>query len=482
MGKILRKLLCCLMLAALVGSMIPNAHAQDTFNSYTYDEWDESQKAPAGYEPVLVKNGMQIGTGNWKTPNDFFMDDEGLLYVADTGNNRLIVLNEDLELQEIIETVTMNGEEIALEDVQGLYVSDEGVIYACQTSLSRILLIQDKNVIGTIDRPVSSLIPEDFSFAPTKVGIDVYGRAFVLSKGCYSGLLQYDLDGSFMGFFGANKVEVTADVLFSYMWKSILSDEQRAAMTSILPIEYSNVDCGADGFVYTSTVGTQLPQSQVKKLNPLGNNVYFAVGNREFNFGDEEITYNKTTPNYPSFIDVKVDKDGFIYAIDLTSSRVFVRDQESNLISVFGGYGQQTGTFNTPVAVECRGDRVYVLDRLKNNITVFEPTEYGALVKQAVLAYDQGLYSEAEILWKQVLERNANSTLAYNGIGKALAQENRYDEAMQYLRLSGDRYSYSRSFGKNRLELVRNYGIYAIGGIAILAVAASVLKWKRKEN
>ena len=481
MGKILRKLLCCLMLAALVGSMIPNAHAQDTFNSYTYDEWDESQKAPAGYEPVLVKNGMQIGTGNWKTPNDFFMDDEGLLYVADTGNNRLIVLNEDLELQEIIETVTMNGEEIALEDVQGLYVSDDGVIYACQTSLSRILLIKDKEVIGTIDKPVSSLIPEDFNFAPTKVGIDVYGRAFVLSKGCYSGLLQYDLDGSFMGFFGANKVEVTAEVLFSYMWKSILSDEQRAAMASILPIEYSNVDCGDDGFVYTSSVGTQLPKSQVKKLNPLGNNVYFAVGNEEFNFGDEEITYNKTNPNYPSFIDVKVDENGFIFAIDLTSSRVFVRDQEANLISVFGGYGQQTGTFNTPVAVECRGDRVYVLDRLKNNITVFEPTEYGALVRQAVLAYDLGNYSEAEQLWKQVLKRNANSTLAYNGIGKALAQENRYEESMEYLRYSGDRYSYSRSFGKNRLELVRNYGVYFIGAVALVAVVGYVVKRRRKE-
>lgn len=481
MGKIFRKLLCCLLLAALVGSMIPSAHAQDTFNSYTYDEWDESQKAPAGYAPVMVKNGMEIGTGNWKTPSDFFMDDDGLLYVADTGNNRLIVLNEDLELQEIIETVTMNGEEIALEDVQGLYVSDDGVIYACQTSLSRILLIKDKQVIGTIDKPVSSLIPEDFNFAPTKVGIDVYGRAFVLSKGCYSGLLQYDLDGSFMGFFGANKVEVTADVLFSYMWKSILSDEQRAAMASILPIEYSNVDCGDDGFVYTSTVGTQLPKSQVKKLNPLGNNVYFAVGNEEFNFGDEEITYNKTNPNYPSFIDVKVDEDGFIFAIDLTSSRVFVRDQEANLISVFGGYGQQTGTFNTPVAVECRGERVYVLDRLKNNITVFEPTEYGSLVRQAVLAYDLGNYSEAEQLWKQVLQRNANSTLAYNGIGKALAQENRYEEAMQYLRLSGDRYSYSRSFGKNRLELVRNYGVYAIGGIAVLAVAMAIFKRMRKE-
>ena len=120
MSKTMRKLMVCLLLAVLVSSMIPTAYAQDTFNSYTYDEWDESQKAPAGYAPVMVKNGMEIGTGNWKTPSDFFMDDDGLLYVADTGNERLIVLDENLELQEIIETVTMNGEEIPLTDVQGL--------------------------------------------------------------------------------------------------------------------------------------------------------------------------------------------------------------------------------------------------------------------------------------------------------------------------------------------------------------------------
>jgi tetratricopeptide (TPR) repeat protein len=167
--------------------------------------------------------------------------------------------------------------------------------------------------------------------------------------------------------------------------------------------------------------------------------------------------------------------------VDLTSSRIFVRDQEANLISVFGGYGRQRGTFNTPVAVECYGQRVYVLDRLKNNVTVFEPTEYGSLVRQAVIAYDLGNYAEAELLWKQVLARNANATLAYNGIGKALAQENRYEESMEYLRYSGDRYSYSRSFGKNRLELVRNYGVYFIGAVALVAVVGYVVKRRRKE-
>ncbi len=465
----------CLAAAMLAGSGL-KAEAQSNFNSYSYDEWDESVAAPASYRPVAAKNGLEIGSGPLNTPQDFFMDGDGHLYVADTGNNRILILNEELELLDIWETVQMNGEEIPLTDIEGIYVTEEHVMYAAQTASGRILIIKDGKVTGTIERPVSNLISEDFVFSPTKIGIDVYGRAYVLSKGCYSGLLQFDVDGSFMGFFGANKVEVTAQVAFNYMWKSILSDEQRAAMTSILPIEYSNVDCCTDGFVYTSTVGTQLPKSQIKKLNPLGNNIYYALGNAEFNFGDDEFSYNKGKPNYPSFIDVKTNQKGFIFAVDLTSGRIFERDQEANLIAVFGGMANQFGTFSTPVAVETYGDKVYVLDRLKNNITVFEPTEYGALVEEAVCKYNEGLYEEASQLWMQVLARNANSKLAYNGIGKAHTQGEEYIDALQYLRYSGDKYSYSRAFGKNRLVAVRQYGPYFIALVICLVLVISVRK------
>ena len=248
----------CLAAAMLTGTDM-KVEAQSNFNSYTYDEWDGSVAAPAGYRPVMAKNGLEIGAGPMNTPQDFFMGKDGRLYVADTGNNRILILDQELELLDTMETVRMNGEEIPLTDIEGMYVTEEHVIYASQTQEGRILIIQDGEVTGTIEKPVSNLISEDFVFSPTKIGLDIYGRAYVLSKGCYSGLLQFDVDGSFMGFFGANKVEVTAQVAFNYMWKSILSDEQRAAMTSILPIEYSNIDCCEDGFVYTSTVGTQLP-------------------------------------------------------------------------------------------------------------------------------------------------------------------------------------------------------------------------------
>lgn len=475
------------MAAVMIGAMAwadgIQVSAQSNFNSYTYDEWDDSVAAPASYQPVIFRNGMEIGTGAFNAPQDLFMDADGHLYVVDTGNNRIVVLDAKLNLLDIMESVRMNGEEIPLTDIQGLYVTEEHVMYASQTSAGRVLIIEDGEVLATIEKPVSNLIGDDFIFAPTKIGIDIYGRAYVLSKGCYSGLLQFDVDGSFMGFFGANKVEVTADVIFNYMWKNLLSDAQRAAMTSILPIEYSNVDCSRDGFVYTSTVGTQLPKSQIKKLNPLGNNIYYALGKEEFNFGDEEFSYTKGKVNYPSFMDVKVDENGFIFAIDLTSGRIFERDQEANLIGVFGGMGNQIGTFQSPVAVEVYDGQVYVLDRLKSNITVFEPTEYGALVEEATILYNNGLYKESAAAWQQVLARNANSTLAYNGIGKAYAQEEAYTEALQYLRYSGDKYSYSRSFGKNRLLVIRKYGplaVIALAAVIICVKAAKRIKRRKK--
>lgn len=472
----------CACAGLLLSLSLPGrVYAQSNFNSYTYDEWDESVAAPPSYQPVASYNGLQIGAGSFNVPQDFYMDGKGVLYLADTGNNRIVLLDPDLNQLGVMETVQMNGEEIPLEDIEGLYVSDEGVIYAAQTSHNRVLIIRDGVVENTIEKPVSNLISENFVFSPTKVGVDMYGRAYVLSKGCYSGLLQFDLDGSFMGFFGANKVEVTADVVFNYMWKSILSDEQRAAMTSILPIEYSNVDCSRDGFVYTSTVGTQLPKSQIKKLNPQGNNIYYGVGNAEINFGDDEFQYTRGSANYPSFIDVKVNEDDFIFGVDLTSGRIFERDQEGNLVAVFGGMGSQLGTFTTPVAVEVYGNRVYVLDRLKNNITVFEPTEYGALVEDAIRLYNGGFYEQSGEVWGQVLKRNGNSMLAYNGLGKVYAQEESYTDALKYLRHSGDRYSYSRSFSKNRLVIVRRFGPAVIVALVVVVVLLSVVRrFKRR--
>ena len=57
------------------------------------------------------------------------------------------------------------------------------------------------------------------------------------------------------------------------------------------------------------------------------------------------------------------------------------------------------------------------MDSGKNTLTVFRPTEYGALVKKAVMLYNDGFYTEAAKAWKEVVICNQNFELAYDGLG-----------------------------------------------------------------
>ena len=52
------------------------------------------------------------------------------------------------------------------------------------------------------------------------------------------------------------------------------------------------------------------------------------------------------------FVDVTVDDDGFISALDLSRGRVFQYDEEMTLLYSFGNTGKQLGTFSYPVAIE----------------------------------------------------------------------------------------------------------------------------------
>lgn len=462
------------------------ASAAANYNSYTYNEWDESVRAPESYAAVTAATGFTLGCGKLNKPQDMFIDGNGYVYIADTGNNRIVVADKDLNLVRVIDEISLDGKEEPVTDPQGLYVSKEGILYVAQPSLSRVILLQDNKVISVVTKPEHNLIAEDFVFSPVKIGVDIYGRLYVLSKGCYTGLLQFDKNGKFMDFYGANKVELTPKVLFQYMWKNILTDAQREEMVSILPIEYSNLDCGEDGFVYTTTVGTETPYNQVKKLNPQGNNTYYGLENKEINFGDSEVSYNLGAPVYSSFIDVKVDKDGFLYGLDNTRGRIFERDQEGNLIAVFGGTGNQLGTFLTPIALEAYDGRIYVLDAMKNNVVLFEETEYERLLKEATVKYQQGEYKESIAAWKEVLKRNGNNMLAYRGLGKALAQNKEYKEAMKYLKGGGDRYDYSRAFAKTRLEAIRNNAPAAVAALIIVLLlfklTKTVIHLKRKRG
>ncbi|MGO4376249.1 hypothetical protein AB4Z21_36975, partial [Paenibacillus sp. MCAF20] len=168
-----------------------------------------------------------VGAGSFNEPQDLFVDSRNAIYVADTGNKRIVKLNDKFELIEVIDKLDWDGKELTLSAPTGLFVSSEGVMYIADKDGGRIIRAgADGKVDLVIEKPNDPLIPEGFQFKPTKVAADNAGRVYVLSEGQFYGLMQFDSNGRFTGYYGSNKVEVTPAVVLETFWKNILSKEQ----------------------------------------------------------------------------------------------------------------------------------------------------------------------------------------------------------------------------------------------------------------
>ena len=177
------------------------------------------------------------------------------------------------------------------------------------------------------------------------------------------------------------------------------------------------------------------------------------------------------------FVDLVVDENGFINALDYTFGRVFQYNQDSELLTIFGGLGSQLGLFKTPVAIESINGKIMVLDAGKNNITLFAPTEFGQAVHTAVKLYDDGLYEESIEPWLEVLKRNSNYELAYIGIAQAMMRIGNYEEAMKYYKLGYDREGYSKAFREYRTEVLReNFSLVMFFMLLIIVLIQLFLK------
>ena len=77
--------------------------------SYVYNEYAETVSAPSGYTFTKIILGSQLGIGDFNSPEDVFVD-ENNIYISDSGNNRIVVLNKDYTLSNIIDTVIYKDE------------------------------------------------------------------------------------------------------------------------------------------------------------------------------------------------------------------------------------------------------------------------------------------------------------------------------------------------------------------------------------
>ncbi|GGG23697.1 NHL repeat-containing protein [Paenibacillus abyssi] len=449
------KLKKALVLAAIVSMLAtaasPAASAATPYEAYTYNYYEDSVPLPAPYVPEKAISGQSLGVGSFNQPNDLFVTEDGFIYILDSGNARIIALDNEWRVIRTIESFDIDGTENKFANPSGIFVSDKKEIYVADTDKGRVVVLTNEGeLIRVVNNPQSEILPQGFKFVPLKVTVDKAGRIFVVARGMYEGIMQFDEKGRFLGYVGTIKVSTNpADRL----WRTLATDAQKAQMQLFIPTEFASVDIDSKGFVYATTVDINSTET-IKRLNPSGQDVLKRFG---YYPPRGDIRYRRLGNNSgPSkLVDIKVLGDGMYVALDSLRARLFTYNDEGELLYAFGGRGTQLGVFNTPVAVERAGDKLVVLDRGKNNIVVFKPTQFGKLVTEATIEHYNGNTDRSVDIWRDVLRLNSNFDIAYLGIGRSLLMEKKNKEAMAYFKLGMHRKYYSTAFKRYRREVMQ---------------------------
>jgi Gluconolactonase len=457
------------------------------YNSYNYGVWDESVPAMPLYAPEMSISGWDLGVGALKGPKDLCVDDKGNVYVLDTGNKRVLALDKDLKLLYSLSSFAFGETKIELADPEGLCLGPDGLLYIADRGAKTVIVADySGRVLRRITKPKSDLIDKSMDFLPNKILVDRSGVLYVLSFGSYEGAYTFDREGGFLGFFGSNKVAVSSKLRSDRFWRLFATKEQRSRMYRYVPVEYANFGLDRDGFIYTvSNFGDDEQRGQVRKLNPLSQNILFAgrKPNLMF-FGDWETTYTNRIEK-SSLVAVDVDDSGFISVLDSERGRVFQYDQSCNLIAIFGGPGDQVGAFRHAADLVSSGGRILVLDDTKGTLTAFEPTRYGAAIRSGTALYEDGKYQEALAYWFEALKIDRTNYLVLRGIGRAYERMGRYDEAMRYFKNAEFHGSYSDAFREWRTAFLRkNFAFFALAILLLLAspyIVGAIRKRKRSE-
>lgn len=421
-------------------------------NNYIYNYWGDVIESVPAFERVYTidEDCMDISVSG--------IDDVAAggdrIFLIDTQQSRLNVFDKDLQYVTSIKLLRNEENKIVLDDSgnQITLVNPEGVwfheskdeIYIADTGAERIVVLDgtDYFLKRIITRPENMMGTTQFK--PSKIAVDEADRIYFVVQSGYEGIVELNPTGTFSRYFGVNTPQVN---LLDYFWKSIASDEQKAKMSKTYAPAFNNLAMDGNGFVYATTMDTAA-ENQVFRLNPKGENVLREEGYWPV-IGDLKIEN--------SFIDVAVNEYGVYALLDQATGRIFLYDFDGELLNIFGRSGDLNGDFKTPSGIAWLGDRLIVADKALRCAYVYEMTEFGKAALGAASSYYNGDWAESARLSREAFRLNANYDLAYVNIGKYYLMQEDYDNAMYYLKLGNDRTFYSKAYNGSRSLWIQNH-------------------------
>lgn len=429
-------------------SIVPITKANTAYRTFTEDGYGRYVETQTAY--MVTETIVKFGDEIFSQAQDMKIGADGLIYLADTGNGRIVVGNAQGDL------VSVFGEE-ELSRPTGLFISHDDKIYVADESNAHVYVYSiEGNLLQAFGRPESILFGEHANFTPLKVAVDQRDNIYIISRGNSNGIIQINANtGQFLGYFAPNATAVTPMTVFR---RAIFNDEQLSRMIDIVPPTSTNISIDDRGLVYSVSQGERV--QAIRKLNVAGQN----------------ILQTRVADAFPAAVEVGsldnifvASEDGFIY--EYTS--------EGNLLFVFGGQDdgrQRVGLFRrlSSIAVD-QNDRIYALDQDRNQIQIFQPTEFANLVHTSLELYQNGDYQASKEPWEEVIRLNSLFDFAYLGLGEALFKEEDYAEALTSFRQAKYHEGYSDAFWEIRNDWLRENLVSVIVSLVVITIVVRIL-------
>ena len=460
MKKCRQKALLLLTAAVVMISSLTGVHrpqtayaSQATSYTYTLDENGYFVRTQDAY--LTDKTITDLGLSG---PQDLFIDADNVLYIADTGNKRIV--KYDIRTGEVSGELKYSG----FATPRGIFVTEAGDIYVADSGAKTVFrFAEDFTLKESFGKPNTPLF-SDTNFEPNKIAVDKNGNMYIIGEGVYSGVIQLAHTGEFLGYFTVNKTKLTPSQMLQYL---LFSREQMENVTDIVPTTFSNVFLDGAGIVYTTTMGTN--EDAVKKHNTSGGNMF-----------------KETVFSVSDFVaDIYVDRQGIIYSCG-TTGYIDVHSKHGELIFSFGsGVSNMdvAGLYSSlPAIAVDRDGNIWTIDGDKGYVSSFRPTDYARTVYGAMGLYEEGRYEESLQQWNEVLKLNQMSVLAHNGVGKAYFHAGHYEEAMEHFEVAGNRTYYSEAFWEVRNVAIQKVLPYIFGAVVVLMIAAKIVSLLDKKK
>ena len=454
MGK-LKRLAASILSAAVIGTVVLSAaaSADAPYVTYTINGYGQIRQTQTAYlaHATITKFGEEATLAG---PSDICIAEDGLIYVADSGNARIVVGNTDGELVRIIGQGT-------LVNPRGVFVTDNGDVYVADRDAERIFIFNNTGtLIQEYGKPSSPLYGDEVSFLPIKLVVNDAGIMFVVCESNTNGIVEISPTdgGTFLGYFGTNYASTN---LMTIIYRAILTDAQRAKMVSNIPATPTNLTIDDKGLIYTVTRGNQ--NDTLKRLNIAGTNM---ISNHDDTYAD--------TPT-----SVVAGNHDNVYVAD-QQGYIFEYNNEGEMLFVFGGPddgSQRVGlsTMVSGISID-KEDRIYILDSDKAQIQIYQPTEFTNLLHNALYLYSKGRYTEAKEPLTEILKMNSMFDYANKAMGRCYFYEDNYEEALRYARLAKDYSGYSDAYWEIRNVWLKNNIMTVILLVVLLAVAIKVIQ------